>query len=385
MKQNGGQSTVQGAVKRVTQADVARAAGVSKGTVDRALHNRKGIDEKVKRSVLSAAKKLGYKPNRVAQLLSLKTTKFIGIIYPEHPKFFWDQVRDGLLSAERELDGFGIATEHQRFEILTDNFESEMRALVRYFAEKPIDALIILPSVGPTQKEIAKVLLKKGITIVTLTHDFADDEYSTFHIGVDLRQGGKVAADLMGKFLKGEGKVLGLKDYPNLNSLRRTSIIRFESFQEHLKEDFPRITVVPHEFKKVLSKEERQELSKLLKNPFDSDNSADPWDGVYISEGEFLAEVGEIVQETLSGEKPIVIGHEINDTVGRLLKEEAVTATVCQQPYMEGYYAIKILHEYLVNKNKPVQDYMYTNLEIITKENYDNHDTFVRYFKLFAQ
>ncbi len=380
MKENG----IQTAVKRVTQADVAKAAGVSKGTVDRALHNRKGIDEKVKRSVLSAAKKLGYKPNRVAQLLSMKTTKFIGIIYPEHPKFFWDQVRDGLLSAERELDGFGITTEHRRFEILTENFESEMHDLVRYFAEKPIiDALIILPSVGPTQRTLARKLLEEGITIVTLTHDFTDDEYSTFHIGVDLRQGGKVAADLMGKFLKGKGRVLGLKDYPTVRSLRRTSIIRFENFQEHLNTNFPGITLVPYEFKKVLSEGERRELAALLSNP--STGGAGHWDGVYISEGEFLGEVGEIIKDAIPEERPIVIGHEINDTVGALLKEEAITATVCQQPYMEGYYAIKILHEYLVNKNKPVQDYMYTNLEIITKENYDNHDTFVRYFKLFAQ
>ena len=54
----------------VTINDVAKAAGVSKGTVDRVLHNRGEVSKKSKEKVLRVIEELGYKPNLYASMLA---------------------------------------------------------------------------------------------------------------------------------------------------------------------------------------------------------------------------------------------------------------------------------------------------------------------------
>ena len=55
---------------KVTINDVAKAAGVSKGTVDRVLHNRGEVSRKSKEKVLKVIEELGFKPNLYASLLA---------------------------------------------------------------------------------------------------------------------------------------------------------------------------------------------------------------------------------------------------------------------------------------------------------------------------
>ena len=55
---------------KVTINDVARVAGVSKGTVDRVLHNRGEVSAKSKDKVLKVIEELGFKPNLHASLLA---------------------------------------------------------------------------------------------------------------------------------------------------------------------------------------------------------------------------------------------------------------------------------------------------------------------------
>ena len=56
--------------EKVTINDVARAAGVSKGTVDRVLHNRGEVSAKSREKVLKVIEELGFKPNLYASLLA---------------------------------------------------------------------------------------------------------------------------------------------------------------------------------------------------------------------------------------------------------------------------------------------------------------------------
>ncbi len=51
--------------------EIAAAANVSIGTVDRALNGRKEINEKTRLKVLRIARKLGYEPNPAARALSI--------------------------------------------------------------------------------------------------------------------------------------------------------------------------------------------------------------------------------------------------------------------------------------------------------------------------
>ena len=53
----------------ITAQQIAELAGVSRGTVDRALHNRGRVNPEVAARIRQIATELGYKPNLVGQAL----------------------------------------------------------------------------------------------------------------------------------------------------------------------------------------------------------------------------------------------------------------------------------------------------------------------------
>src|SRR6185436_5288850 len=79
--------------------DIADAVGVSIGTVDRALHDRAGINTRTRARILETARKVGYRPNLAARFLSSRKELRIAVCLPREIASFWDLVRDGIRQA----------------------------------------------------------------------------------------------------------------------------------------------------------------------------------------------------------------------------------------------------------------------------------------------
>lgn len=67
----------------ISTTQLAKICGVSQGTVDRALNNRKGINKLTKEKVLSVAKEYGYRPGIQGRGVIRQQLKVIGIILPD--------------------------------------------------------------------------------------------------------------------------------------------------------------------------------------------------------------------------------------------------------------------------------------------------------------
>ncbi len=67
----------------ISTTQLAKICGVSQGTVDRALNNRKGINKLTKEKVLAAAKEYGYRPNVQGRGPLKRKMQCIGIILPD--------------------------------------------------------------------------------------------------------------------------------------------------------------------------------------------------------------------------------------------------------------------------------------------------------------
>src|SRR5579875_1839861 len=84
--------------------EIADALGVSIGTVDRALHDRKGVSPKTRAKVLKMAEKLNYSPNVAARNLKLQRQLSIGVYLPRQIASYYDSLRDGIrFAASTEL------------------------------------------------------------------------------------------------------------------------------------------------------------------------------------------------------------------------------------------------------------------------------------------
>lgn len=95
-------------MKRPTQVDVARLAGVSTATVSYVVNGladgRVPISEETRLRVLEAIEQLGYEPDARAQALRLGNSQTVGLILPDiHNPHFW-QTADGV---EQELRAAG--------------------------------------------------------------------------------------------------------------------------------------------------------------------------------------------------------------------------------------------------------------------------------------
>ena len=71
--------------RKITIADVARAAGVSNSAVSYALNGRPGVSPETRDKILQTAHNLGWQPNRAAQSLSAAKSRSIGLILDGDP------------------------------------------------------------------------------------------------------------------------------------------------------------------------------------------------------------------------------------------------------------------------------------------------------------
>ena len=83
---------------------IAEMAGVSPGTVDRALYNRGRVNPEVKKKILDIATQLNYKPNAVAKGLAAINKKYkIAVILHTQINTFQREIIEGV-EEEKETE-----------------------------------------------------------------------------------------------------------------------------------------------------------------------------------------------------------------------------------------------------------------------------------------
>jgi DNA-binding LacI/PurR family transcriptional regulator len=74
------------ATRRLTIADVARHAGVSKGAVSFALNGREGVSSETRARILESARALGWQPSHRARALSVSRSFAVGLVLARAPE-----------------------------------------------------------------------------------------------------------------------------------------------------------------------------------------------------------------------------------------------------------------------------------------------------------
>lgn len=122
--------------KLVTIKEVSELAKVSQATVSRVLNNHHSVKDKNKKKVLSAIKKLGYKPNTFAQALASNRSNSIGMLVTSLEGPFYGPL---MHNAENTLRNNHVHL------IITSGQESKKKeiASIHYLLSKQVDGLII--------------------------------------------------------------------------------------------------------------------------------------------------------------------------------------------------------------------------------------------------
>lgn len=161
-------------MKRPTQKDVARRAGVSRSTVSFVLNDQSQlkipISDATRQRVLDAIAELGYEPDARAQSLRLGTTKIVGVILPvvQNP-FFW-QTLSGISSALQEA-GYSLHLSHPPRDSRQE--ANTIRELIR----QRVDGLILLASVKYLLPGLTDYLRTTGRPVVEITATRAEFDH----------------------------------------------------------------------------------------------------------------------------------------------------------------------------------------------------------------
>jgi len=86
----------------LTLRDVSEASGVSEMTVSRVLRNRGDVAEATRQRVLSAARSLGYVPNKIAGALASQKVNLVAVIIPSMSNMVFPDVMSGISAALEE-------------------------------------------------------------------------------------------------------------------------------------------------------------------------------------------------------------------------------------------------------------------------------------------
>ncbi|MDD3926246.1 MAG: LacI family DNA-binding transcriptional regulator [bacterium] len=94
-------------MRKTTLQDIADRAGVSRATVDRALHGRGRVMEETRQNILRIAGELNHSPNLRARGLKLSRSFLIGMAVPNISKSFYADVVQGTEECLKDY-GYGL-------------------------------------------------------------------------------------------------------------------------------------------------------------------------------------------------------------------------------------------------------------------------------------
>jgi len=143
-----------------TLADIARALGVSKMTVSRAINNHPEISPETRARILDAAQRMNYRPNQFARALTTNRSYLLAVVVPDLMHSYFAEICRGVETVAKPLG-------YQNLICSTDedavNEESEIEALL-----PRTDGLILASSASPTETKFYRRIIRERAKIVLI-------------------------------------------------------------------------------------------------------------------------------------------------------------------------------------------------------------------------
>lgn len=220
---------------KITINDVARAAGVSKGTVDRVLHNRGEVSVKSKEKVLKVIEDLGFKPNVYASMLASRKERKIVCLMPEfHKGEFWELTERGIIYGGETVAKYGVTVVSVRYDQY--DMESFQTACARTLDEDPV-GVVLAPMFRNETMKFVKELSSRGISYVYIDSKLEEDGYLAY-FGMPMYQSGYLCADILteGKAVDNVNIIRIARDKKGLSD---PTLTRRTGFVDYINEHFP--------------------------------------------------------------------------------------------------------------------------------------------------
>ena len=335
--------------KIYTIKDIAHLTNLSRGTIDKVLHNRGGVSEETVEKVQAVIEKVGYTPNILAKSLKQHKPYLIAVLLPSYREGgYWHSCYLGTVRAMDEQLSFQGDVRYFFYERSSTDFKQQFSSALNITP----DALLIAPLDYPEVRDVYQRLRDVSIPFVFINSSIAHTGYDGF-IGQDYFNSGRVAAQMM-DFLTVKGGPLLI--FHKIEALEYSGHLaeKEKGFISYFKERQPSRTI------QVLTVYDTDPMQALAIR-------VEAFEGVFLT----TSNAFETIRQHADGHLKIVSYDLIADNVKRL-REGKIQVILNQNPGLQGYLGLNALMEYLVFRT-PISKEQYLPIEIITSENMDSY------------
>ena len=330
---------------------MAELAGVSIGTVDRALHSRPGISQQTLDRVLKVAKQIGYKPNIAARLLATGRRTRIAVCVPKQIAYFYDELWAGIRDEADRYSGRGVEFAFVAVPALGKGERSAFRKLL----ESNPDGIIVTPGNPDAMTPLIDSAERRGTRVVCVSTDAPMSQRSAI-VCVEPRLNGLIAGELMANFVPPGSKVAIITGMLKTMDHREKVAGFVASFRERSREGKVASVIEAHEH----ANESFHKTKQLLQQEPDVA-------GIYVNTVNCLPVCRALAATGRTGHVRL-IATDLFQQIIPFIESGAIAASIHQQPYMQGQLSVRCLVEHLLHEAK-LPSNQYLNPSIILRSN----------------
>jgi LacI family transcriptional regulator len=335
--------------RKTSLIQVAEAAGVSLSTVDRVVNRRGGVSPKAEAKVLEWARRLSL--DRRIDRSYLKTLRIAVLMQsPQNP--FYRALRDAFGDLRATMADMRIGC------LLHDIDVTDVAGTARKIEDVAgsYDGLIVICPDDPRLSDALRLAARR-VPVVTLVTDLPGSGRIAY-VGPDNRQIGRVAGELMGRFLGAEGGhtliVLGMQRMTGHEE-------REMGFRSVLRERFPGCSIAAS----LESGEDQERAGELVLEALRDHPGVR---GIYNVSAGNLA-IARAIQGLGLAHKIVMITHELTPVRRQMLRDGILDAVIDQNPWLEARRALEVLGRHFQRSDVEIRLNEYTPYSIFIREN----------------
>lgn len=268
---------------------------------------------------------------------------------------FWYDIKDGVLFAKKELAENNTIVDFYPIEDLSEkNYKNAVEkcindkydgiALVGYFEELA---------------QLVDKAVDKGIPVITFNSEYETKSKRMTFVGQNAYQSGVVSAEALMKKMGSKGKILVVTSDLSITNheLRRAGFNKTIATNKN-------ISIVD-----VLEvHDNNEEAYKKVKAYMQKDSDID---GIFLVAGGQIG-TARVVEEMKRVGKTKIVLYDFMKDILEYIKKGVVTCAIGQDPFRQGHDPVIYLYNYIVKRQAPPSDHMWTRIDVVDIDNVDN-------------
>lgn len=345
----------------ITINQIAELCGVSRGTVDRALHNKGNVRPAVAEQIKKVAAEYGYTPNRAGMALSRAAHPIrIGVVLHSVQNGFVQVLLEACRREAQQLSVFSTDTIFRLSRSL-DPVE-QVRMIDDLVDNHKIDGLAIMPlNSYLVENRLNELAEKKSLPIITFNTDLPESRRICY-VGQDSAAAGRTAAALMRLATGGHGLISPIVG-PSENHSAYTDRLRGFQLELCSQPSDMQLLITHAANDDDIECTYRATLQLLRTHPDIA--------GIYAITSGYEGACRALIETGLAGKVHLILHDEIASNL-EYARQGVIDFVLGQDAEVQGTLPMQLLSDFIHLRHYPDKKFYYTDIRVLFRYNIDN-------------